>query len=241
MPSPGTPPLLRVTDLSVTYGVIPAVERVSLEIARGEVVVLAGSNGAGKTTLLQAIAGLLTPSGGSVELDGVLVTGWPAHRVAARGLRYVPEGRRIWPRLSVDEHLALALRSVPPSRRAALRAFVFAVFPRLADRRHQLGGTLSGGEQQMLAIARGIAAEPALLLIDELSLGLAPRVIREIYASLETVRRSGMTLLIVEQALPQALALADRGYVLDHGRMVVTGTPDDLRASPIVRKAYLGL
>ncbi len=234
-------PLLRVTNLSVAYGPTPVVDGVSLEVRRGEVVVLAGSNGAGKTTLLQAIAGVLRPVGGAVVFDGRPITGWPAHRVAAHGLRYVPEGRRVWPRLAVDDHLALALHGVPPSRRAPLRDLVLRIFPRLADRGRQLAGTLSGGEQQMLAIARGLAAEPTLLMIDELSLGLAPRVIREIYDALAEVRRTGVTLLIVEQVLPQALALADRGYVLDHGRLVVAGAADALRASEAVQKAYLGL
>ncbi len=232
-------PLLCVTNLSVSHGPIPALRGVSLDVAAGEVVVLAGANGAGKTTLLSAVAGLLEPAAGRVAFDGRDITGWPAHRVAALGLRYVPEGRRVWPRLSVEDHVALASRSVPRARRRELIDRIVGIFPRLRERWHQLAGTLSGGEQQMLAIARGLAAGPRLLMIDELSLGLAPVVIRAIYAALAEVRRTGVTLLIVEQALPHALALADRGYVLEHGRLVASGSAAALRADETVRKAYL--
>jgi branched-chain amino acid transport system ATP-binding protein len=239
--APRHEPLLRVVDLSVAYGPIPALASVSLEVQRGEVVVLAGSNGAGKTTLLKAVSGLLPPVCGEVVFGGRRVTGWAAHRVARSGIRYVPEGRHVWPRLSVADHLALAWRALPAARRRDIAAFVVDLFPRLGERWHQLAGSLSGGEQQMLAIARGLAADPALLMIDELSLGLAPRVIHQIYDALARVRRAGLTLLIVEQALPHALALADRGYVLEQGRIVVSGTAETLRASEAVRKAYLGL
>lgn len=231
--------LLSVTNLSVSYGPIRAVSGVSLEIRRGEIILLAGANGAGKTSLLRAVSGVLPVAGGTIVFDGKPMAGWPAHRIAALGLRHVPEGRRVWPQLSVREHLDLAWQPLSAAHRRARRDEIAALFPRLVERWRQHAGSLSGGEQQMLAIARGLAADPKLLMIDELSLGLAPGVVRQLYAALARINTSGITLLIVEQALQQALAIANRGYVLENGRVAVTGTADELRASEAVRKAYL--
>jgi branched-chain amino acid transport system ATP-binding protein len=233
--------LLSVVDLTVSYGPIRAVQGVSMELHRGEVIVLAGSNGAGKTTLMRAIAGLVPASGGEIVFEGERLSGWPAHRVAARGLRYVPEGRRLWPGLSVHEHLQLAWQPLPAARRRTLRDEIAGLFPRLAARWHQPAGKLSGGEQQMLAIARGLASDPTLLMVDELSLGLAPVIVHQLYGALGRIVRAGVTLVVIEQALHEALALASRGYVLETGRLVVAGTAAELRASETVRKAYLGL
>ncbi len=231
--------LLSVSDLSVSYGPIRAVRGVSLEVRRGEIVLLAGANGAGKTTLLRAVSGVAPIASGAIVFDGQPVAGWPAHRVAALGARHVPEGRRVWPQLTVHEHLDLAWHSLPPARRRTLRDQIAALFPRLPERWRQRAGSLSGGEQQMLAIARGLAADPTLLMIDELSLGLAPAVVRQLYDALARINGTGVTLLLVEQVLPQALAIAHRGYVLETGRVVVAGTAEELRASEAVRKAYL--
>ncbi len=231
--------LLSVSDVSVSYGPIRAVSGVSLDVRRGEIVLLAGANGAGKTTLLRAISGVVTTSGGEITFDGEPIARWPAHRVAARGLRHVPEGRRVWPHLSVQDHLDLAWHPLSAARRRARRDEIAALFPRLGERWRQRAGSLSGGEQQMLAIARGLAAEPKLLMIDELSLGLAPGVIRQLYEALVRINRAGVTLLIVEQVLQQALTVAGRGYVLETGRVTVAGTAKELRASEAVRKAYL--
>ena len=231
--------LLSVFNVTVTYGPIAAVHDVSLDVWSGEVVVLAGANGAGKTSLLRAVAGVTPVAAGRVAFAGTDLTGLPADRIAALGLRMVPEGRRLWPTLTVKEHLEIAWRDVPAARRAALAADLDRLFPRLAERRQQRAGSLSGGEQQMLAIARGLAADPKLLIIDELSLGLAPGVVRQLFDALRQISAAGVTLLIVEQALRQALAIAHRGYVLETGRLVVEGTAAELADNEAVRRAYL--
>jgi len=233
--------MLAVDGVSVSYGPIAALRDVSLRVDAGEVVLLAGSNGAGKTTMLRAISGTLPLSSGAIMFEGQQISGRPADRIARLGLRHVPEGRRLWPSLSVQDHLDVAWHDVAPARRRALGGMIGDLFPRLTERRRQRAGSLSGGEQQMLAIARGLAADPALLLIDELSLGLAPVVIRQLFDALARVNQAGVALLLVEQTMPQALALARRGYVLETGRLAVEGTAAELAGNEAVRRAYLSV
>jgi branched-chain amino acid transport system ATP-binding protein len=232
---------LVVERLSASYGAIRALEGVSLDVGDREIVLLAGANGSGKTTLIRAVAGLVAPTDGTIRFRGERIDGLPAHRIAARGLRVVPEGRLVWPSLSVREHLQVAWHEVAPDRRREIEARISRLFPRLADRWSQAAGTLSGGEQQMLAIARALAGDPSLLLVDELSLGLAPAVVGHLFAAIADINREGVAVLLVEQALRRALELASRGYVLETGRLVAHGTADDLRESDVVRRAYLTL
>jgi branched-chain amino acid transport system ATP-binding protein len=233
--------LLAVSGLSVHYGPIPAVSDVSLEVGPGEIVLLAGANGAGKTSVLRAVSGLVPAASGEVVFAGHRISGWPAHRIAGLGLAHVPEGRRVWPGLTVLEHLQVAGRRLGRARRERVEDLVVRLFPRLKERWRQPAGRLSGGEQQMLAIARGLGSEPRLLMLDELSLGLAPAVVRQLLEALLAVNREGLALLLVEQALHQALPLATRGYVLETGRVRVAGPPALLRDNELVRRAYLAV
>ena len=234
-------PLLDISNLSVSYGPIPALTDVSLQVRRGEIVLLGGANGAGKSTLLRAVSGLLAPRSGAVRFEDQVMTGWAPARVARAGLRHVPEGRRIWPNLTVHEHLELAWRLVPGEARRRLREQITTLFPRLAERWNQNAGSMSGGEQQMLAIARGLAGDPKLLMIDELSLGLAPAIARQLFAALRRINSQGVTILIVEQALHQALELVHRGFILETGRLVAQGPPEVLRNNSVVQRAYLAI
>ncbi len=223
----------------MSYGPVRAIEGVSLAARAGEIVTVIGSNGAGKTTLMKAIAGLLAPAEGSVQFDGHEIAGAPAHTVVRRGLCLVPEGRQVFGHQTVSENLLLG----GYSRSADLGPEMergFALFPRLRERRNQLAGTLSGGEQQMLAIARGLMSRPRLLLMDEPSLGLAPRLVREIFAKITDLRGEGVTVLLVEQMARLALRVADRAYVLEHGRIVRQGRSAELLSDPRVLSAYLG-
>ena len=233
--------ILQVTDLSVRYGAIEALRGVSLEVRAGEVVALIGANGAGKTTTLRAVSGMLRPAGGTIRLDGEDVTGLPSHKLVARRMAHAPEGRGIVLNLTVGENLDLGawLRRDPAGVRGDL-ARAFALFPVLAERRRQVAGTLSGGEQQMLAVARALMSSPRLLLLDEPSLGLAPQVVERIFGVLREVNAAGVALLLVEQNAHKALQLAHRAYVLETGQVVMRGTGKELLASPEVRKAYLG-
>ena len=233
--------MLSVRHLSVAYGPIRALDDVSLEIRPGTISLLAGANGAGKSSLLRACSGLVAPTSGAILFEGEPVAGLPAHRVAARGIQHVPEGRRIWPTLTVREHLQIASHHVTPARRRALEDEIVTLFPRLKERWTQDGARMSGGEQQMLAIARGLAADPKLLLIDELSLGLAPVVVSQLFKALQAIHARGVTLLLVEQALHLALPYAHYGFVLENGRLVVEGAPEHLRDNEAVRKAYLAI
>ena len=233
--------MLSVNALSVAYGPIRALEGVTLDLAVGTSALLAGANGAGKSTLLRAISGLAVPTEGDIQFEGVSIRRLPPHRIAALGIAHVPEGRRIWPTLTVREHLQLAGNHVASGRRRALTDHIVDLFPRLKERWTQDAARLSGGEQQMVAIGRGLAADPKLLLIDELSLGLAPVVVKQLFSALDRINAEGVALLIVEQALWAALPHAGYGYVLERGRLVIQGTPDQLRASEAVRKAYLTL
>jgi branched-chain amino acid transport system ATP-binding protein len=234
-------PLLSVADLAVSYGAIQALRGVSLEVDRGEMVALIGANGAGKTSTLRAVSGMLKPARGRIQLEGTDITGARAHTLVPRGMAHAPEGRGIFLNLSVNENLQLGayLRHDRPGIEADLER-CFSLFPVLKARRGQLAGTLSGGEQQMLAISRALMSRPRLLLLDEPSLGLAPQVVETIFRILRDVNRQGVSLLLVEQNAHLALSLADYGYVLETGEVVMTGPGRALLASPEVRRAYLG-
>jgi len=233
--------MLDVRDVSVSYGKIRALKGVSLSVRRGEVVTLIGSNGAGKSTLLRAISGLLHPDSGRIELDGAPITRLAAHRIARLGLRLVPEGRGLLTRMSVRENLLMG--------RYAARAgsggtgdleTVLERFPVLAERQQQLAGTLSGGEQQQLAIARALLARPAILMLDEPSLGLAPLLVKEIFRIVRRLKEEGSTILLVEQNAKQALQVADRAYILETGQIVLEGPASELLRGEAVQRAYLG-
>ncbi len=235
------PPLLEVRGLKVAYGGINAVKGIDLDVRAGELVTLIGANGAGKTTTLKALSGLITPAAGSVRYDGQDVTGTPAFALVRRGLALVPEGRGVFARLTVAENLAMgAYIRDDKAQIAADCERAYATFPRLAERRAQLAGTLSGGEQQMLAIARALMCKPRLLLLDEPSMGLAPIVVQKIFETIRTVAREGVTLLLIEQNARLALQTCDRGYVMESGVITLSGEAQALLDNPEVRRAYLG-
>jgi branched-chain amino acid transport system ATP-binding protein len=233
--------LLRLAGVAAGYGDLVAVHDVALEVQAGEVVALIGANGAGKTTTLRAIAGLLPLRGGEIVLDGEPLGAMGPAAIVARGIAHVPEGRQLFPTMTVLENVELGARSAEArARRAETLGWVLELFPRLGERRRQLAGTLSGGEQQMCAIARGLMARPRLLLLDEPSLGLAPLAARAIFETLARINRDGTTILLVEQSVAGALRLCHRGYVLENGRIALHGTRAELTANPHVRAAYLG-
>jgi branched-chain amino acid transport system ATP-binding protein len=234
--------LLEVVDLAVAYGDMVALEGVSVEVAAGETVTVLGANAAGKSTLLRAISGLVPALRGAVRFDGEAIGTLPTHERIARGLVLVPEGRMVFPFLSVEDNLRLG--AFTPKARARAEATlerVYGMFPRLPERRRQMAGSLSGGEQQMLALGRGLMGLPRLLMLDEPSLGLAPILVQEVMQQVAAIRDEGVTVLIVEQNVHQTLKLADRGYVLENGRLTLQGTAAELAASDEVRRAYLGL
>jgi branched-chain amino acid transport system ATP-binding protein len=233
--------VLRLDDVHVAYGEIPALKGVGLEVQQGEIVALLGNNGAGKTTTLRTISGLLVPSRGDVTLEGAPLAGVPPHAVVRRGIAHVPEGRRIFNRLSVRENLMMGAYTRDDT--AVIGGDlerVFALFPRLHERLTQVAGTLSGGEQQMLAIGRALMARPRLLLLDEPSMGLAPVLVEQIFDTVRDINRQGTTILLVEQNAAMALAVAQRGYVIETGVIVLSGTAAELADNPEVRRAYLG-
>jgi branched-chain amino acid transport system ATP-binding protein len=234
--------VLELRGVDVSYGDLPALSGVSLSLESGEILAVVGANGAGKTTMLRAISGLLRPRAGEILLDGARVDRLPCHAVVERGVVHVPEGRKIFPSLSVLENLELGsyTRRARAERGRSLER-VFALFPILSERRRQSAGTLSGGQQQMLAIGRALMALPRILMLDEPSLGLAPMVVREIFRIIGEINRAGATILLVEQNTRQALALAQRGYVLENGRVVLVGGDAELLDNEHVRRAYLGL
>jgi len=234
--------LLQLDGIEVGYGALTAVREVSLEVNVGETVALIGSNGAGKTTTLKAITGLLPLRRGAVALDGERIDGLSPARVVGRGIAHVPEGRQLFPTMTVRENLELGAAG-PDARakRGDTLEWVLRLFPRLAERTRQLAGTLSGGEQQMCAIGRGLMARPRLLMLDEPSLGLAPVVVKQIFEVLAQINRDGTTILLVEQNVARALGLAHRGYVLENGRIALSGPRDALLASGHIKQAYLGL
>jgi branched-chain amino acid transport system ATP-binding protein len=233
--------MLQVEDLHVSYGPVPAVRGLGLEVGQGEAVAILGRNGAGKTTTLRALAGLMTPAGGSVRIDGQDVTTVPAERRVGLGVALVPEGRGVFPQLTVWENLRMGTfhRRLRGGALDTAMASVTDRFPRLAERLGQRAGSLSGGEQQMLAVARGLMSSPRLLLVDEPSLGLAPIIVEQLYELFASLRADGITLLVVEQYVEVALELVDRAYVLDKGRVAVAGEAHELAASPELVEAYL--
>jgi branched-chain amino acid transport system ATP-binding protein len=232
--------LLDVQDLHVAYGQIEAVRGVSFAVEAGQVVALIGSNGAGKTTTLRTLSGLLRPVRGEVLFDGERIDRLKAHEIVGRGIAHAPEGRRLFPRMTVRENLDLGAYRRRDGEIAADVAGVFDLFPILAERRSQAAGTLSGGEQQMLAIGRALMSRPRLLMLDEPSMGLSPLVMRTIFSTLAELKSRGTTLLLVEQNAQAALALADSGHVLETGRIVLSGSAAELLEDENVRKAYLG-
>jgi branched-chain amino acid transport system ATP-binding protein len=232
--------LLRLDDVHTYYGQIHALQGVTIEVNQGEIVTLIGANGAGKTTTLKTISGLLHPRKGTVTFDGKDVSKTAAHDLVRAGIGHAPEGRRIFSRLSVLENLQMGGFTRKPTEIAEDVEKVMTLFPRLRERTHQQGGTLSGGEQQMLAIGRAMMTRPRVLLLDEPSLGLAPRLIHAVCATIAQINQQGTTVLLVEQNALQALNVAHRGYVLQTGRVVLTGTGVELRENETVRKAYLG-
>jgi branched-chain amino acid transport system ATP-binding protein len=238
----GSAPLLSASGLCSGYGRVTVLRGVDLAVRAGEFVAVIGANGAGKTTLLRTISGILRPSAGRVVFEGRDLARIPAHRIPALGIAHVPEGRQVFPQLSVRENLLLgAYLRRDRAHREARMAFVLDLFPRLHERLGQAGGTLSGGEQQMLAVGRALMLEPRLLMLDEPSQGLAPRVVGELYGKLGEIHALGTTIVLVEQNLTAALRHADRAYVLEHGRVVLEGPTAELEGNDEIRRAYLGV
>src|SRR5512143_2049854 len=233
--------LLTIDHISVYYGAVQALRDVSFTVGKGEIVTLIGANGAGKSTILRTLSGILRPSSGRIVHDGSSIAGLPSHRIARLGIAHVPEGRGVFANMSVRENLEMGAYT-RSSRKEIRESFerVFRLFPRLSERVNQIAGTLSGGEQQMLAIGRGLVQHPGLLLLDEPSMGLSPRLVGEIFRMIEEINKEGTTILLVEQNASMALAVANRAYVLETGVIVLEGKASDLREDPKVRVAYLG-
>jgi len=234
--------MLDVRDIDVFYGLVPALHQVRLEVAAGETVCLLGPNGAGKTTTVKSIIGLLKPHAGTIRWDGADITGLPPHVTVGLGLALAPEGRLLFPDMSVEENLELGAspaRARPEKRQT--QEWVYTLFPRLRARRRHAAGTMSGGEQQMLAIGRALMARPRLLILDEPSLGLSPLLVQELFRVLGTLNQQGMSILVVEQNVVQALRISQRAYVLESGKIVLHGSSEELRSSDTIRKSYLGL
>ncbi len=234
--------MLEVRDLAAGYGDLQVLFGPSLRVAAGEIVALLGSNGAGKSTLIRCITGLLRPRSGAIAFEGRPIKSLAAHDVVDLGIACVPEGRQLFPQMTIEENLLLGsfLRRARAGRSRSFEK-VYSLFPRLAERRAQLAGTLSGGEQQMLAVGRALMSQPRLLIVDELSLGLAPVVAKELFRTLAGIRDQGVTILLVEQNVQRTLRMADRGYVLESGRLVLGGSGAELLGNEDVRKAYLAL
>jgi branched-chain amino acid transport system ATP-binding protein len=234
--------MLRVRDIDVFYGDARALDRVSIDVEEGKIVAIVGANGAGKTSLIRTVAGMQRPARGGIVFRGTDITGWPSHRVCNAGIGQVAEGRQVFATLTVRENLEVAaLLGRARSRRAESLARVFAMFPILSERDRQAAGTLSGGEQQMLAIGRCLMGRPDLVMFDEPSLGLAPAIVQEVLKTIRELNRDGLTCVLVEQNVAVSLRLADRAYVLENGRITLTGTGAELLADDRVRQAYLGM
>lgn len=233
-------PILKVDDINVYYGSIHAVKGVSFEVSQGEIVTLIGANGAGKSTTLNTISGLLHSKTGSITFLGETLNKIPCHKTVSKGLALVPEGRRVFLQMTVQENLEMGAFTQSTAGIDADLETVFAQFPRLQERRRQVAGTLSGGEQQMLAMGRALMSHPKLLMLDEPSMGLAPILVEQIFDIIQRLHHAGTTILLVEQNAQAALSVADRGYVLETGRIVTSGTGHELLESPAIKKAYLG-
>ena len=233
--------MLKITDLEVYYGVIQAIKGISFEVKEGEVIALIGANGAGKTTILHTVTGLIAPKAGRIEFEGTDITKTPAHKIVSMGMAHVPEGRRVFAQLSVYENLKLGAytRSDKTEIEQTLE-MVYKRFPRLKERRNQAAGTLSGGEQQMLALGRALMSHPKIILMDEPSMGLSPIFVNEIFDIIKEVSAGGTTVLLVEQNAKKALGIADRAYVLETGNIVLTGEAKALMNDESIKKAYLG-
>ncbi|MBQ7778644.1 MAG: ABC transporter ATP-binding protein [Oscillibacter sp.] len=233
-------PILKVEDINVYYGSIHAVKGVSFEVNEGEIVTLIGANGAGKSTTLNTISGLLHSKTGSITFMDEHLSRFPCHKIVSKGLAMVPEGRRIFLQMTVQENLEMGAFTQGKAGIDADLDHVFSLFPRLEERRRQVAGTLSGGEQQMLAMGRALMSHPKLLMLDEPSMGLAPILVEQIFEIIQELHKAGTTILLVEQNAQAALSVADRGYVLETGRIVTSGTGHELLESPAIKKAYLG-
>ena len=232
--------VLKVNDINVYYGAIHAIKGVAFEVNQGEVVTLIGANGAGKSTILKTVSGLLTSRTGSIEFMGETLAHVPAHKIVPKGLALVPEGRQVFLQMTVEENLEMGAFTRPNSEIADSIADVYQRFPRLKERRKQIAGTLSGGEQQMLAMGRALMSKPSLLMLDEPSMGLAPSLVEQIFDIIRELNEHGTTILLVEQNAHMALSVAHRGYVLETGKIVTTGTGEQLLKDESVKKAYLG-
>ena len=233
--------MLQVTDLKVNYGVIQAIKGVSFEVNEGEVIALIGANGAGKTTILHTVTGLIAPKSGKIEFEGKDITKMPAHKIVTLGMAHVPEGRRVFADLSVYENLLMgAITRKDKDEISQTLEMVYKRFPRLKERKNQVAGTLSGGEQQMLAMGRALMSHPKIILMDEPSMGLSPLFVNEIFDIIKEVSASGTTVLLVEQNAKKALSIADRAYVLETGKIVLDAAADVLMNDPSIKKAYLG-
>ena len=232
--------ILKVEGINVYYGAIHAIKDISFEVNQGEIVTLIGANGAGKTTTLQTISGLLHTRTGSITFQGQNITNIRADKLVSRGLAQVPEGRRVFLQMSVQENLEMGAYTQPQAGVPKDLEMVFELFPRLKERRNQVAGTLSGGEQQMLAMGRALMSNPKLLMLDEPSMGLAPLLVEQIFEIIKNLNKQGSTILLVEQNAQMALSVAHRGYVLETGKIVTTGTGEELIRSPEIKKAYLG-
>jgi branched-chain amino acid transport system ATP-binding protein len=234
--------MLDISNISASYGIIKVIANVSLTVEKGECVALLGSNGAGKSTILKNISGWMKPLEGAISFLGKRIDGLKAFKVAQVGIAHVPEGRRVFPQMTVEENLDIG-SYLPEAKkdRKKSKEWVFHIFPRLQERRLQLAGTLSGGEQQMVAVGRALMLKPKLLMLDELSLGRAPVVVDDLYERLKKVRQEGVSILLVEQDVLRALDMADRGYVLENGRMSISGSSLELSGNSEIKKAYLGM
>ncbi len=232
--------MLKVNDINVYYGAIHAIKGVSFEVNEGEIVTLIGANGAGKSTILNTVSGLLRSKTGSIEFLGKPLAGVPAHKIVEQGIAHVPEGRRVFLSMTVEENLEMGAYTRPNSGVADHLERVYEQFPRLKERRRQVAGTLSGGEQQMLAMGRGLMSDPKLLMLDEPSMGLAPILVEQIFEIIASLHKAGTTILLVEQNARMALSVADRGYVLETGKIALSGTGKELAESDDIKKAYLG-
>lgn len=233
--------MLQVTDLKVNYGVIQAIKGVSFEVNEGEVIALIGANGAGKTTILHTVTGLIAPKSGKIEFEGKDITKMPAHKIVTLGMAHVPEGRRVFADLSVYENLLMgAFTRKDKDEIAKTLEMVYKRFPRLRERKNQVAGTLSGGEQQMLAMGRALMSHPKILLMDEPSMGLSPILVEEIFHIIRDISAGGTTVLLVEQNAKKALSIADRAYVLETGNIVLSGDAKEMMNNESIKKAYLG-